>query len=58
MEVLMQGLVFFNVQFGMTNLRVFSQGNCVCGARSEENSRVSYMIVSFFQNRFLFSFFL
>ena len=41
MELLMQGIIFFDVQFGMTNLRIFTQGNCICGAKSEEIARVS-----------------
>ena len=40
LEVLIQGLLFFDVQCGITNLRIFSQGNCICGAKTEENSRV------------------
>ena len=43
----MQGLIYFNVQCGITNLRIFSQGNCICGARSEENSRVGIQLVDY-----------
>ena len=40
MEMLMQGLTFFDIQFGVTSLAIYSQGPCICGAEGEENSRV------------------
>lgn len=41
MEMLMQGITFFDIQFGVTSVAVYSQGPCICGAEGEENSRVS-----------------
>ncbi|KAL4227239.1 Vacuolar protein sorting-associated protein 13B [Mactra antiquata] len=38
-EVLMQDYTFFNAQFGITSISVYSQGICICGAEGEENSR-------------------
>ncbi|WAR00328.1 VP13B-like protein [Mya arenaria] len=39
LDTLMQGLNFFNSQIGITNLAVYSQGVCICGAEGEENAR-------------------
>ncbi|CAH1773157.1 unnamed protein product [Owenia fusiformis] len=36
-EILLKGLEFFNAHFGITGLRIFSQGECVCGVQDGEN---------------------
>ena len=41
MEMLLEGLMFYSVQMGITNLAIYSQGSCICGAESEENARVN-----------------
>ncbi len=42
MEVVMQGLTFFNVQFGITGTWVVGHGEAVCGVKDLDNSgRVS-----------------
>lgn len=40
MDMLMEGLTFFDLQMGITNLAIYSQGMCICGAEGEENARV------------------
>ena len=42
LEVLIQGLLFFNVQFGVTSTRIAIQGEAMCGVSDvTSTSRVS-----------------
>lgn len=44
MEMLLEGLTFFSLQMGITNLAIYSQGQCICGAEGEENARVGNQV--------------
>lgn len=37
LEVLWHGITFFDAQFGITNMKIFSQGICICGAEGEND---------------------
>jgi hypothetical protein len=38
LEILMKGLTFFSVQLGLTNTKVYCQGDAICGAKDMENT--------------------
>lgn len=40
-DIVMKGLTFFNVQFGISNISLETRGNCICGADDSEELRVS-----------------
>ncbi|XP_061177950.1 intermembrane lipid transfer protein VPS13B-like [Saccostrea echinata] len=43
-DIVMKGLTFFNVQFGISNISLETRGNCICGTDDAEDQR-SKMIV-------------
>ena len=48
-DILMQGLIFFDAQIGITTLKMTSQGQCICGVSDEKDERVStevYQLIS------------
>lgn len=44
-EVVLQGLQFFNAQFGITNMKIVAQGPCICGATDGTDPRVRPLII-------------
>lgn len=40
LDIIMKGLTFFNVQFGISNISLETRGNCICGADDGEDQRV------------------
>ena len=39
-DLLIQGLVFFDAQIGITNLKMICQGQCICGTKDDIDQRV------------------
>lgn len=48
LDILLQGLNYFNIQLGLTNIRLLSEGNCICGAQDQDDIRVRKIVLFFF----------
>ena len=45
-DIVMKGLTFFNVQFGISSISLETRGNCICGADDGEDLRVRRVCTS------------
>ncbi|KAJ8322212.1 hypothetical protein KUTeg_000683 [Tegillarca granosa] len=45
LEILVQGLLFFDVQFGVTNMLLTSQGQCICGAEDKDDQKSNNILI-------------
>ncbi|XP_055998709.1 intermembrane lipid transfer protein VPS13B-like isoform X2 [Ostrea edulis] len=44
LDIIMKGLTFFNVQFGISNISLETRGNCICGADDGEDQRSNVIV--------------
>ncbi|XP_033726572.1 vacuolar protein sorting-associated protein 13B-like isoform X2 [Pecten maximus] len=44
MEILLRGLAFFDLKVGFSNCQLLSQGNCICGAEDEGDTRSQVLL--------------